>query len=384
MRSGDSMRTQSPPMNEQYWRDRYGMPPRTEEAAIAGRRPRMVRRRRLAVHVTRFHSGSRRRFGARLAGVRPGRGVLLKASAALLCAIWLAGSLAFLLRGTPPEAPVTAALASRVLPLAAALGPADPKPDVSRPGVKSEDAMIADFAAANEASLIALRGFILTGSDGFQSEWQRSLTRLDATEGALLADSRSWTDGARLLQLAELRGTSRDLVAQEKVLAELVGTPNRFPGLRLYKEDVDPALAEVVALCDRTLQSIMASKWAGTTQSVDALARLRGHVRVLREGLATYLPSVDKIMPPELQSAHLALREAAATIAGIRGKVSPADQAALDRLATLLVSSDDKLAQVLALKQTPRWDYADYAFRQKVLPLAERISAIVGEWRAAS
>lgn len=249
---------------------------------------------------------------------------------------------------------------------------------------KSEDAMMAEFAAANEASLVALRGFVLTAGEGFRSEWQRSLTQLDMTEGAIVADSRGWTDGAKLFQLAELRRTSRALVAQERVLAELVGTPNRFPGLRLYEEDVDPAFAEAITLCDRTLQSIMASNWAGTKESVDTLARLRGHMRLLREGFAIYLPSGEKAMSSDLQSARLALRDAAATLAGIRGKVSPADQVGLDRLTTLLGSTDRKLEQVLALKRTPRWDYADYAFRQKVLPLAERISSIVGEWRAAS
>ncbi len=371
------MRTQSLSTNEQYWRDRYGMPPRVEESPAPRRRPlRATRWRRLTSEVSRFRKTSRWRFPIGF----PERGTLLKLSAAFLFAIWLAGSGIVLFNGTPADAPAAYTLAARVLPL---VGDADvnaPKPLAP----KSYDALMADFAGANEASLVALRGFVLTGSEGFKAEWLSSLTQLEAVQTAIVRDSRDWTDGKKLLQLSDLRRASLDLVTQEQMLAGLVNTPNRFPGLRLYNEDVDPALGNAIRLCDQVLQSIMASNWAGTTAGIDTLAQLRGNVRLLREGLASYLPSTEKNMSPDLQAAHQAIAGAGAALAGIRGKVSPADQAQIDRLALSLQSSDRQLQQILALKQTSRWDYADYAFRQKVLPLAEKISGIVGEWRSAS
>ncbi len=243
---------------------------------------------------------------------------------------------------------------------------------------------MADFAAANEANLVALRGYLLTGSEGFKSEWRKATARLEASVAAVERDSRSWTDGGKLLQLTEVRKASAELLAQQRVLASLVGTRNRFPGLRLYREDVEPMLVQAFALCDETLQSVLASRWAGSAASVDTLARLRGNIGAMRDDLSLYLDSSETTVPQPLRDAYRIFQGAQNEIASLRGKVTPADQARLDRLAVALRDAEGRLERILALKRTPRWDYADYAFKQKLLPLAERISAVIGEWRAAS
>ena len=47
-----------------------------------------------------------------------------------------------------------------------------------------------------------------------------------------------------------------------------------------------------------------------------------------------------------------------------------------------MVTTYNSLADgILALKRTARWDYADYAFRQKIMPLSEKISMTLGDWR---
>jgi len=309
----------------------------------------------------------------------PGRGILLKWSLAVVSTIWLASAAVVVFNRSAADATTGYAVATRIVPLVTGM---IQKPVPSPP--QDGESLMNDFAEANEASLVALRGFVLTGGDGFRSEWQRNLDQLEAAQAAMAKDSRSWTDGARLLQLSQLQKTAAVLIAQEEMVAGLVATPNRFPGLRLYNEDIDPVLGDATRLCDRALQSIMASNWAGTTPGIDALAGLRGSIRQLRDGLAIYLPSAGKDMPADLQTAYRAVRNSNATLAALRGKVSPADQAQLDRLALQLRSVGGKLDQVLALKQTQRWDYADYAFRQKVLPLAEKISGTLGSWRSAS
>lgn len=252
-----------------------------------------------------------------------------------------------------------------------------------RAGLPGRGALLSDFAAANEAGLVALRGYLLTGSAGFLAEWRQANGRVDEIAAALDRDSRSWSDGARLRRLADLLRATSDIEAQQRLVARLVGTPNRFPGLRLYDEDIDPALEQAMSLCDETLRSIIVSRWAGMEGSVDSLARLRGALLTLRPELRSYLVSGDGEALNALQADYAAMRAAPPMLAALRVKVSPEDQLRIDRIAALIAAIDMPLQRVMTLRRSPRWDYADYGFRQKVLPLAEAISSIVDGWRTA-
>ncbi len=252
-----------------------------------------------------------------------------------------------------------------------------------RAGMAGSGALLTDFAAANEAGLVALRGYLITGSAGFLAEWQQANGRLDEIAAALDRNSRSWSDGARLRRLADLLRTTSDIEAQQRLVAGLVGTPNRFPGLRLYDEDIDPALEQAMSLCDEALRSIILSRWPGMEGSVDSLARLRGALLTLRPELRSYLVSGDGEALGALQTDYATMRAAPSMLAALRAKVSPEDQRRIDRIAALIAASDMPLQRVMTLRRSPRWDYADYGFRQKVLPLAEAISSIVDGWRTA-
>lgn len=366
------MRIQTFSTTERYWRERYGLPQRIEDRASRhapwGDRRSIVLRQRLRA--------LRRRWPFT-------RGRLLKVTALLLFTIWLIGSGIVLLRPASDATPGGDA----VFFLVRGWSGREPAPVAASGGVqgsRSHDKLMADFAAANEANLVALRGYLLTESEGFKSEWLKATARLEASVAAVERDSRSWTDGRKLVQLAEVRKASGALFTEQRILASLVGTSNRFPGLRLYREDVEPMLVRAFALCDDTLQSVLASRWAGSAASVDTLARLRGNIGAMRDDLSLYLDSSETTEPAPLRDAYRTFQGAQNEIASLRGKVAPADQTRLDRLAAALRDAEERLGRILALKRTPRWDYADYAFKQKLLPLAERISAIVGEWRAAS
>jgi hypothetical protein len=354
------------------------MPPRQETAEAANvYRIRPRRGRRFARGMARFASARPLRSYWR-------RRALLKISVFTLASVLLAGAFVLFHRVAPRVAPDTdayALIASAQPPGVVAAANSVPASQVAH---LHNDKLLADFGAANEASLVALRGYILTGSEGFRTEWESAVATFETTRAAITQDSRTWTDGGQLVELADMQKNADALLASEKLLAGLVGTPNRLPGLRLYTEDVDPAFGQSLALIDATLQSILASNRPDAAASVDALAHVRGGINAVRLDVASYLPSVETSLPAQLKVSYAAFEKAPAEIAQLRGKVGPQDQARLDQLAALLKHSDEQVRQILALKQTPRWDYADYVFKEKVLPLAEKISAVVATWRTAS
>ena len=243
---------------------------------------------------------------------------------------------------------------------------------------------LAAFAAAKETSLVALRGYLLTGRPGFKAEWVQAAMTADTMQKAIEKDSRSWVDGGKLRQLGEMQKTAAALRKEEAMLVGIIATPNQFPGLRVYREDIDPALVQAIAQLDAALQAVLLNDDAAMVRGVDLLARLRGNIRGLRQHLVAYLSSSNTKPPAALQTAMEDYRKAPSMLAGLRNVGSAQDRARIASLAAQLQATDGKLEQILALKRSSRWNYGDYVFKQKVLPLTENLLSIVAGWRAAS
>lgn len=315
--------------------------------------------------------------------------LMLKASLSVVLVMWLAGVGMMFVQPAPfglasGEKLVYAGLAPVLAePLAAGTGLS---PLVAGGDVDAMrfDAMAANLQAANETALVALRGFLLTGSEGFRDEWEVASKRLEASETVIELDSRTWTAGARLMELREIRKAVLALREEHAMLAEIAATPNRFPGLRLYREDTEKTLSAAEGLIEETLRAVLAANWQGAAARVDTLAHMRGHIRDLKASLDVYLPSGARVAPGELARQYAAFRADIPLLLKLRDQVPPADQARVDEVRAMLERADAQLAQVLALKQTPRWDYADFAFREKAMPLSEKISSIIAGWRVTS
>jgi len=405
--------------SEDYWRDRCGMPPRADvyeggfERAGGARKPagRALRNRafsfvaaplRFMARVTRspkvpsVEAGHARAMQASLQAALQANGprikkpkklhvprmTVIKLSLGLVGLVWAGGLALVYAQPAPQNADLGVAYLglgkdASALPLS---GVRPAQAGVSPAGVKFET-MLVNFADANEAGLVALRGLLITGSEGFRDEWKEATARLEAAQVAIEVDSRSWTDGARIMQLRDMRKTIAALKAEEDVLAGLAGTTNRYPCLRLYRDTTERALAEAESLLDVTLASVMQSNRPGAAARVDTLAHIRSDLRNLRLGLDVYLPSSAKAAPADLMAQYASFRADLGQLGALRNQVGPDDQGRLDRLSYLLVQSDTELSHIMALKPTPRWDYADFAFKQKVLPLSEKISSTLAGWR---
>ncbi|HEY4342987.1 MAG TPA: hypothetical protein VGN05_01465 [Parvibaculum sp.] len=351
--------------NEQYWRDRYGMPPRVEERVISRSNP-SPRRRRRGLAALLKHRPHRLFPHITPKKARFAFSSLLKVTALIVFSVWVAGSNSLL----HPASEFVARPG----------GEAAINADKS---VDDMDARLTKLAAAQETSLVALRGYLLTGSPGFKTEWAQAVAVGDAAQAAIDRDSKSWTDGQKLLQLSEMRKTTLALRNEERMLIGIIATPNQYPGLRLYREDVDPALMQALALLNELLQSTLTASGAPAAGHVGTLAEMRGNVRDLRQRLLTYLPSGDTMPPATLRASLDAFRKAPEMLGALRAEVTGQDRDRLTTLVALIRKSDGRLQQIFALKRSPRWDYADYAFKQKVLPLTEKILNTVEEWRTA-
>lgn len=240
--------------------------------------------------------------------------------------------------------------------------------------------LLGDFEAAREASLVALRGYLLTDGEGFHREWLQASVRLQAASDALGQQSSTWTDGRRLVELVEMQRLVDRLLAEQRAVAAIVGTVNRYPGLQLYTEDVRPALVDAQALCTEVMSAMLAISSPDEVGPVGPFAAFRGDLDDLHTGLAAYMSAKNDATLPEVASSarfDAMLR----TLADVRPQIPVEMREKIDRLAALTGTVQEKLGRIFALRKGERWDYADYAFRTRIEPLAGKLGSIGTGWR---
>lgn len=285
----------------------------------------------------------------------------------------LGGVVAFILIADRRDDDVTrAARGAESVPIVAPLGGA-------RPSDADFNTLLAQFAASREASLVALRGYLLTDSEGFHTEWREAVQALRLTGEAIERNSASWTDGLQLVQLAEMKRLVDRLLAEQQAVAAIIGTIDRYPDLQLYSVDVRPALDEAQAICNSVLNAMLAVSSPEDAGVIDPFAKLRGDLEELRETLTRYAASRgEAVMPPN--AAPEALAAMVVTLGAARSQVPAALRPKIDRMIFLLDGARENLDRMFALRAGRRWDYADYAFRTRIIPLAEEIRAIGAAW----
>ena len=244
------------------------------------------------------------------------------------------------------------------------------------------EAALQRFLEAHEASLVALRGFLLTDGEGFRTEWLDATLRMQAAMHALDALSASWTDGQRLVELVEAKRIVARLLAEERAVAAIVGTANRYPGLQIFREDIRPALAEAQEVSAAVMSAMLAVSSPDSVGPVGPFAAFRGDLEKLRDEISAYVTAPAAHARPASASAgnFSARRE---MLTAIRAEAPQDTQRQIDRLMTLMAQTQEKFERIAALEEGNRWDYAAFAFRTRVTPLAERLEAIAAGWDKA-
>lgn len=352
---------------ENYWRTRYGLPPEADndktltdrvfgekifsEKALRDVIPQTVFRRKKLLFSDAFPSP--RRWSRGLLVMLPIAGV----AGVVLVTLLPAG------QTEVPRQPARVGLP---------LGP---------PPAENVDAALQRLLAEHEASLVALRGYLLTQGEGFRSEWLEATARLQAAMAALEDHSGHWTDGQRLVELVEAKRILAELLRETRAVAAIAGTVNRYPGQQLFLEDIQPALAEAQALCADVLNAMLAVSSPDRVGPVGPFATFRGDVEALREDTADYVMAPAAAEHAPVSASAESFEKRRVLLAAVRDEAPVETRPKIDRLIVLMDYTQEKLDRIFALRAGERWDYADFAFRTRVVPLAARLENIAARWK---
>ncbi|MDP2125435.1 MAG: hypothetical protein Q8J92_13750 [Parvibaculum sp.] len=224
------------------------------------------------------------------------------------------------------------------------------------------------IAIVSEATLTGLRSYMLTGDNEFRAGWTKTAAQLRGEVSRLRDASSGWSDGKRLRHLVRFEKQVAGMLDEQDVIAALVGSPNRFPGVRLYNEDVAPQLAHAEALCATLLATLLERPTEMNAATIDALARQRAALRRVSEDLTKFIQLGTSVSRSDMAGRVVEMEEIATVLNGELRHLPPADADAARQLHAAVGAMTGPLDKIMALRTAPQWDYAGFVFDEKVLP----------------
>lgn len=265
--------------------------------------------------------------------------------------------------GFPDLMPVTRASASIAPPSAQA-----PQYAAARQPSQFELPPGYAIAIGSETTLTGLRSYLLSGDDEFHAGWQKAADQLRRDVDRLRAASVNWSDGERLRHLGQFEKQIAGLLNEQDMIVTLVRSSNRFPGLRLYSEDVEPQLFQAEQLCAELLASLLSRPTDANAGAIDALARMRAALRRTSNDLAHFVQLGTNISRDDMMGRVVEVEEIATVLDSEIRRLPPSDADATRRLHAAIGAMTGPLDKILALRTQPQWDYARFVFDERVLP----------------
>jgi hypothetical protein len=232
-------------------------------------------------------------------------------------------------------------------------------------------------ATRSEATMTGLRSFLLTGEDEFRIGWEKSIDALRADVSRLRQASSGWSDGEKLRKLSDLDRHLQILLEEQERVAELTMSGNRYPGVRLYSEDIRPRLAEAQTRCAGLIDLLLARPGGGPAGAVDALAKMRLALKNVSADMADFVVQGSAISSNAMTSAIVELEVSATKLGeelqGMRPEDAEEARQLLDAVSTLAGPMDN----VVALRGAAQWDFARFTFDEKVIPRFHEFVAVL-------
>lgn len=244
---------------------------------------------------------------------------------------------------------------------------------ISRPDERDATYRIEAFpghavATRSEATMTGLRSFVLTGEDEFRIGWEKSIDRLRADVSRLRQSSSGWSDGEKLRKLSDLERHLHILLEEQERVAALATSGNRYPGVRLYSEDIRPRLTDSQARCASLIDVLLARPGGGPAGAVDALAKMRLALKNVSADMADFVVQGSGISSDAMTAAIVELEVSATKLGDELHGMRPEDAEAARQLLEAVAALAGPMDNVVALRGVAQWDFARFTFDEKVIP----------------
>lgn len=248
------------------------------------------------------------------------------------------------------------------------------------PTAESSQSLVSNM----HASLASLRGWIITGNEGFKKERSATWSNINTTLAHLNKLSQSWTNPANVERLDGLEGVIEEFrVAQQRV-EDIANSPDQFPATVILVQQAAPQaeiiISEITNIIDeeKKLEATPARK-----ALLANLADFRGSMGLALANIRAFLLTGNKKFEDTFNKYWAINTDRFARLNESRSLLNTAQKASFDKLGKARGGFKGLPQQMFDIRKSNMANMANYLLTTEAAPRAgEILTALEGEIQA--
>lgn len=232
------------------------------------------------------------------------------------------------------------------------------------------------------ASLAALRGWMLTGNPAFKDERGRVWESIDETRSTIDELSANWTNPDNVANWQEFKTILGEFqVAQERV-EEVARSADEQPALKILVDDAAPRAGGMVqaitAMIDAELAGGQNSNASGDrTQLLGIMADVRGTLGLGLANIRAYLLTGDEKFVVKFDELWAKNEVRFGDLENARGQLSLVQRGFFDTFASARAEFVQYPARMFEIRGSDQWNMANYLLITEAAPRAGKLMTIL-------
>ncbi len=232
-----------------------------------------------------------------------------------------------------------------------------------------------------EASLAALRGWMLTGNEKFRTERAGVWRAIEKTKRKIDALSEKWTDQKNIEAWQELKKIVAEFkVAQSRVEA-IANSVEEQPATRILVDEAAPRAAVMVQKITEMIDLELAKNNSGTggdrVQFLGIMADVRGTLGLALANIRAYLLTGDRKFEEKFNKLWAKNKRRFADLEKASGMMSPAQREAFNIFSEKRAGFVPLPSKMFTIRGSKKWNMANYTLVTEAAPRAEKILTIL-------
>jgi len=236
----------------------------------------------------------------------------------------------------------------------------------------------ARLASDINASLAALRGWMLTGNENFKLSRGVVWADIDKNVAAMTEFSKNWTVPANVKKLADLKALLQKFRAAQQDVEQIANSPSSYPANQMLLNDAAPSaaiqIAQITALIDEELGR---DATPARKTLLGVMADVRGTLAISLANIRAYLLSGDIGFKNQFDKSWAKNETRFADLSKSKSLLSSSQKKAFDAFQAARVKFSPLPKRMFEIRGSDRWNMANYTLVTEAAPRAGKILDIL-------
>jgi methyl-accepting chemotaxis protein len=235
------------------------------------------------------------------------------------------------------------------------------------------------------ASLAALRGWMLTGNTSFQDQRAAVWRDIDQQRASMDRLSRNWTNPANVAVWSEFKTILDEFSDAQDAVEAIANTPGQYPANVVLTTEAAPRAAQMVAAITAMIDAELANPSGGSErkQLLGMMADVRGSFALSLANIRAYLLTGDTSFVDNFDNRWSVNERRLADLNNARSLLTPDQRTSLNTLLSIRGEFADLPSQMFEIRGSNRWNMANFTLVAEAAPRAGQLLTILsGELQA--